>query len=357
MAKKSKKILVDLERMRYPNSGLSNVCEALVKGFEKLGFIDSLSFYGEETIISNLKIKNKEFWKPWNRIFNPVVKKYDFVHITHQVSSYFPNCKKPKIVTLHDLNFLHEGKSKKKIAKEIKRINKSLKNTKYLICISEFTKQDFLNNKALFKYPKDMCIEVIHNGLIFEDFETDYSEKLTFLEDKEFLLNIGVIHPKKNQLSLLSLLVDNPDIYLVLVFSNKKADYESLIIKKSKELGIYNRILFFENIEEKQKIHLLKNCKALVHPSKAEGFGIPPIEAMYFEKPVFVSNLTSLPEIAGKEAYYWKSFDSKSMSKVFKEGIKDYDNDSQKRQRLKKWALKYDYLEMARKYIELYKKI
>jgi glycosyltransferase involved in cell wall biosynthesis len=48
--------------------------------------------------------------------------------------------------------------------------------------------------------------------------------------------------------------------------------------------------------------HLYQNAKALVYPSKYEGFGIPPLEAMNFACPVACSNTSAIPEVVGDAA-------------------------------------------------------
>ena len=42
---------------------------------------------------------------------------------------------------------------------------------------------------------------------------------------------------------------------------------------------------------------------------------------MRMGKPVFLSNMTSFPEVAGKEAYYWVSFEPEVMRRTFENGI------------------------------------
>jgi glycosyltransferase involved in cell wall biosynthesis len=61
---------------------------------------------------------------------------------------------------------------------------------------------------------------------------------------------------------------------------------------------------------------LLANCKAFLFPSLLEGFGLPPIEAMYFGKAVVVARRTSLPEVCGSEAGYFDSFEPEHMKQA-----------------------------------------
>ena len=49
---------------------------------------------------------------------------------------------------------------------------------------------------------------------------------------------------------------------------------------------------------------LLADCLCLAFPSRAEGFGLPPLEAMALGCPVVVSDRASLPEVCGAAALY-----------------------------------------------------
>jgi len=110
-------------------------------------------------------------------------------------------------------------------------------------------------------------------------------------------------------------------------------------------------------VDENNKYHLYKNCKAFVFPSLTEGFGLPVIEAMSLGKPVFLSNLTSLPEIGGNEAFYWNNFNSEEMIEVVKTGLNEFEKDSGKQQRIIEWAKQFSWENAAKAYLKLYETI
>ena len=59
---------------------------------------------------------------------------------------------------------------------------------------------------------------------------------------------------------------------------------------------------------------LMKNAKALVYVSHYEGFGLPVLEAMSCGTPVIVTNVSSLPEIAGDAGLYVNPGDFRSIA-------------------------------------------
>lgn len=54
---------------------------------------------------------------------------------------------------------------------------------------------------------------------------------------------------------------------------------------------------------------LFAGCYCLVYPSLNEGFGYPPLEAMYYGKVVVASAITSITEVCGNAAIYFNPFD------------------------------------------------
>ena len=58
---------------------------------------------------------------------------------------------------------------------------------------------------------------------------------------------------------------------------------------------------------------LYQAAAALVYPSKYEGFGIPPLEAMWLDCPVICSNSSSIPEVVGEAGEYFDPLDQDSI--------------------------------------------
>ena len=71
-------------------------------------------------------------------------------------------------------------------------------------------------------------------------------------------------------------------------------------------------------------------------------------------KPVFLSRLTSLPEIGGREAVYFDSFEPEDVVETLRAGMRDYYDDPLKAQRLKWQANRFRWQNTAKQYWQLY---
>src|SRR5690606_36577767 len=109
-------------------------------------------------------------------------------------------------------------------------------------------------------------------------------------------------------------------------------------------------------VSAEEKYWYLKYCKAFLFPSLAEGFGLPVIEAMYFGKPVFISDRTSLPEIGGDAAYYFCDFDAAYMQGVLEEGLTCHDR-LQRADAVREHAEQFDWNKVAAAYLDIYRSL
>ncbi|MDF0718451.1 glycosyltransferase family 1 protein [Kaistella sp. PBT33-4] len=356
----SNKILIDLERLRYPHSGIANVFGNLAKGLLQCYPQELFTLYGTGSLKKRIypAVPIIE-WNKTQKFYEGFSSKFDLIHVSHQLSSYFQrNYKKTiKIITLHDLNFLHENLTDSKRKKMLTKVQNNLRNADYIVCISNYAKEDFINNRHLFRLNKLKEITVIHNGIQLPGKEEYRLGKYAFLKNKKYILNIGVLCSKKNQMSLVEMLpfIDED---LVLIASDGKQPYKDEISKRINELQLENRVHFLSNLSEEEKYAVIEHCEAMCHPSLAEGFGIPPIEAMAFGKPVFLSKLTSLPEIGGNFAFYFEDFNPESMGRLFHEKMNLFhQNRSEMTQQIKKWTVQFSYITMSTNYFNFYKKV
>ena len=346
------KIIFDCERMKYPYTGLFEYCH-------KLGTALRQTKAAKDEVALYLRKKDQVYFEKGSEfvnqhglhkfIFPPLGGKVDIWHAAHQTSWYLPPAsRKIKIVlTVHDLNFMHEEKSDVKRNQQLKKHQDTMDKADHIIAISEFTKQDIL------KYLKvDKPITVIYNGCDFEVYP-DYDTPV-FRPSKPFLFAIGTIIPKKNFHVLPALLV-NSDYELILA-GREDAAYVEKIRQEARKYGVESRLHILGPVSQEDKYWYYKNCTAFLFPSLAEGFGIPVIEAMNFGKPVFLSTRTSLPEIGGEHAYYFENFDTENMQKTFSEGMQHY-KESNPSAEIIAHAQKFSWENCAEQHWKLYKSL
>jgi glycosyltransferase involved in cell wall biosynthesis len=143
----------------------------------------------------------------------------------------------------------------------------------------------------------------------------------------------------------------------LVIAGNNSSIYAKEIIEQATRKKVVDRLHLLGTVNESDKYHLYKNCKAFVFPSLAEGFGLPVVEAMSLGKPVFLSMGTSLPEIGGNEAFYFKNFDPDHMAETIKKGLQIFDADVYKADRSIKHAQQFSWKNAAAAYVKLYQTI
>jgi glycosyltransferase involved in cell wall biosynthesis len=120
---------------------------------------------------------------------------------------------------------------------------------------------------------------------------------------KNYFVTVSTISPGRNISNLLKAFklfrekYNKPDFKLYII-GKKKYGYEELL-RQQAELGLQNGVIFTGYIPEDEKNSFIKESAAMLYLSFYEGFGIPPLEAMYWNKPSVVSNRSSLPEVVG----------------------------------------------------------
>ncbi|OOQ57764.1 glycosyltransferase family 4 protein [Mucilaginibacter pedocola] len=215
-----------------------------------------------------------------------------------------------KIAYIHDVLFLdHPEYYTKPELLYFKQMKRSALTANSIIAISESEKKRLIGNGIA----NDKGINVVYHG-INDDFKpvSYYAEDAVYNVINKYelpcsyLLFVGRVNIRKNLVNLVKALnyLDDKKIPLLIVGekNNLYADLKKYITDEK----LSDRIMFTGHVPEKD-LQLIYACATVFcFPSFAEGFGLPPLEAMKCGVPVATSNRTAMPEICGDAAVYFE---------------------------------------------------
>lgn len=235
----------------------------------------------------------------------PLEKGEDLIFSPH--FHLLPSGNIPRVVTFHDLSFIHYPQffsPKQRIWHWWQNYAKQAREARHIIAVSEYTKADLVN---ILKIPAEK-ITVIYSG-ISSEFKKLSTENLE-LRTRPYFLFVGTLEPRKNIPTLIK-------AFTLLKKDPQFKDYELVIAgRPGYRSGEYfgsrtspSSVRFLNNVSDSDRPLLYNNARVFVFPSFFEGFGFPPLEAQACGTPVIASDRTSLPEILGDSALYfnpWK---------------------------------------------------
>jgi glycosyltransferase involved in cell wall biosynthesis len=223
------------------------------------------------------------------------------INIAHfqYIAPFVKNCK--FIVTTHDVLF-KDFKSEFSFLYRLTRdllFGHSLVNADIVTTVSEYSKRSIQNHFRL----KAKSIYLTPNT-VSDDFFKPYDKTLSRNYVKErfgltkFILYVSRFEPRKNHFLLLSAYLDlklhekGYSLALLGHSSMPTPRFDDLLKSIPKE--IRKLIFISESVNDQDLFHFYRGAELFVYPSKAEGFGLPPIEAGALKIPVICSNATAM---------------------------------------------------------------
>jgi len=214
----------------------------------------------------------------------------------------------PLVSTMHDVTpFLYPRSMPSAVRLRYRRqLARTLEESRKVITVSQI----LFSTLSVYSQVDPAKVRVIHNG-VSERFapQTDTAVLLAarhrYALPERFALWAGDFRPEKNVLFLIEAwsrlqrrLADLPALVLA---GAQKIEYRRLRNEVAKR-GMGNMILFPGFIGDEDLPTVYSAADVFVFPSLAEGFGLPPLEAMACGTPCVVSNSSSLPEVTGSAA-------------------------------------------------------
>jgi glycosyltransferase involved in cell wall biosynthesis len=279
---------------------------------------------------------------------------------------------KPYVVTIHDLaNIFFERQETSGIRMQARRyrFRRGLVRANRVIAVSEATKRDVENQMGV---PSNRITRVYNapdpaffnraavpggqeQQLILERYQINYP----------FLLYAGNIRKHKNIPRLVEAfavvrdqLASHPvykELRLVIIgdtISQFPAVRQAVIKSRVESVVRFLGFVPFETLR-----CFYESAAGFVFPSRYEGFGLPPLEAMACGTPVVTSNVSSLPEVVGDAAI---QVNPENVFEIAR-GISDMLLDEELRARLirrgREQAARFSWNWTARQVLEIYKDV
>ncbi len=275
-----RKVLLARGGALSPHSGLGGTHAALVERLRS----GTITGY-EVGDVHEYKIsKNpvKRLWRRWKSGPSAVKLsslKHDLVHITDQEQAGLVPISGHTIVTVHDLfhlfpstrNGIAVGEQKPSLLrkKDLSKVRKGLARANLLICVSKDTQQE-----CEMRFPGVPTTWIPH-AIKLDDYNVE-TERPSWFSKGCNLLVIGSEEERK-RVDFAIEVCGGMDVTLHKIGAESSTESKSELIELAKQENC--NLNWVGRLEQDEMIAALQHADALLFPSVAEGFGLPPLEA------------------------------------------------------------------------------
>jgi glycosyltransferase involved in cell wall biosynthesis len=223
---------------------------------------------------------------------------------------------RPYVVTIHDMAHLLYPQAGSAIRKQLRRyrFRRGLERAARIVAVSDATKRDVENLMGVHPNRIRRVYNAPDPGFLDPQRSRGSEERQLIMERYQigypYLLYAGNIRAHKNVPRLIEAfavvrgqLADHPvykNLRLVIIgdtISQFPAVRQSVIKSRVEQMVRFLGFVPFETLR-----CFYESAAAFVFPSRYEGFGLPPLEAMACGTPVVTANVSSLPEVVGDAA-------------------------------------------------------
>ena len=194
-------------------------------------------------------------------------------------------------------------------------------------------------------------INVVHNGgdHVLRR-EHDRTTLAHFgLTSGSYILAISQVHFHKNIRTLFKAVEKDPFLAqrLILVGSASLEDF------RNAGVAVPDGVRFLGRLPDSQLVELLSKARMFLFPSTTEGFGLPPLEAMYLGCPTICSNAGAMPEVCSDGALFASPLDAEDWHKQITHLWNSEEARDQLSLRGRKRAFNHTWLKAAEAYLGL----
>lgn len=296
---------------------LIHLMAALREGYPGVTFV-------ERNVPGRLRGRPAKIW--WEQVAWPT-RAYRSSTIRHVPYLAPPIIDPNSVVTAHDAIHFVLPEYKARAAQQLygALVQMGIRRTRQIIAVSQWTRRDLMN---VLRVPAAR-IHVVHNGIAPSLSPSPEKDDFTALEryplPDRYALYLGGFDVRKN----LGVVLDAwPGVW--------KATRTPLVVAGRRPVrrnpvhvdwfSAYQGAPWLKLIgavDEADKAAIYRAATVFVFPSRYEGFGLDPLEAMACGVPVIAAEATSLPEILGDAALFVGTDDVAGWERVISEVLSD----------------------------------
>jgi len=237
----------------------------------------------------------------------------------------------PTVVTIHDLSWIRypETHPKERVAIMNRILPLALDKVQHVITDSEFIRQEVISEFGI--SADRVTTTLLAARSMFKPRDRTACSATLFknkLKHRSYFLVVGTLEPRKNVETAVRAHAGLPEAIrrrFPLVLVGMRGWLTSRLEGELKAPVERAEVRPLGFVTDDELADLYSGATALVYPSLYEGFGLPPLEAMACGTPVIISNVSSLPEVAGNAAVMHDPMDTDALRNAMKRFIDDRD--------------------------------
>ena len=247
--------------------------------------------------------------------------KADVAHVPHWAPPLASPA--PVVVTIHDLipRLLPEYRGGPLVRLYTALVSAATLGASMVLADSEASRQDILRELGLPQEKvRTVYLAADERYTAQSGFLLDEAVKQKYGLPEGYVLYLGGFDARKNVRALLSAWTWAAGAVgeaYPLVLGGKLPEPDGRLFEDfpalAKELAVADTVKFIGHVDEADKPALYRSALAFVFPSRYEGFGLPPLEAMACGAPLVCGNGGSLPEVVGSAGYVIPPSDTRAL--------------------------------------------
>jgi glycosyltransferase involved in cell wall biosynthesis len=227
----------------------------------------------------------------------------------------------PHVITLHDVIFFKTRTFNRVTTFGMRHVvARAARDADFLVAVTAAARDEIVEELEL----DASRFSVVHHGATLSARapatpEAEVRERLG-LRDRRLVLCLAAKRPHKNQELLVRAASELPD-HVAIVLAGQPEPYDRTLRALASELGVTDRVRFADYVPapDLEALWAFAGCAAF--PTRAEGFGMPVLEALARGVPVACSDLPVLREIGGGLPKFFDPDDPKGAARTIVEAL------------------------------------